>query len=145
MTAPTIHAGLQGGLDLFNRGRFFEAHEVLEDFWRSLPRDLPRQHDSRQHVQGLVQLAVAFHHQSTGNRLGACSVLERALRNLNGSERSFPELDLERLRAELEPWRQYLQKVLSPSHNPSTDSRCKIAPALPKIKRCGKKKILRRR
>ena len=92
------------GLDLFNRAHFFDAHEVLEDVWRALPRDRPL----RRHLQGMVQLAVAFHHASTGNHVGARSVLARAMRNLNGAESSFPELDLDRLRSELALWRQYL-------------------------------------
>jgi predicted metal-dependent hydrolase len=92
------------GLDLFNRGHFFDAHEALEDVWRALPRDRP----VRRHLQGLVQLAVAFHHESTGNRVGARSVLERALRNLNGADSSFPDLDLERLRADLADWQEHL-------------------------------------
>jgi predicted metal-dependent hydrolase len=92
------------GLDLFNRAHFFDAHEVLEDIWRSVPRDQPL----RRHVQGMVQLAVAFHHESTGNHIGACSVLKRALRNLNGADNSFPDIDLERLRTDLIPWRRYL-------------------------------------
>ena len=94
------------GLSLFNSGHFFDAHEVLEDVWR----EAPRHGQVRQHLQGLVQLAVAFHHQSTGNLNGARSVLERALRNLEGAEKSFPELDLERLRASLSPWRDYLAR-----------------------------------
>jgi predicted metal-dependent hydrolase len=39
------------GVDLFNRGDFFEAHEVLEEVWRSTrpePRDL---------FQELIQVA----------------------------------------------------------------------------------------
>lgn len=95
------------GLDLFNSARFFDAHEVLEDLWR----DAPRHGAFRQHLQGLVQLAVAFHHQSTGNWEGARSVLERAVRNLNGAEESFPELDLENLRVSLARWRDYLVKA----------------------------------
>ena len=92
------------GLTLFNSGHFFDAHEALEDVWREAPRHGHR----RRHLQGLVQLAVAFHHQSTGNRVGACSVLERALRNMRGAEDSFPEIDWERLRGSLEPWRKDL-------------------------------------
>jgi uncharacterized protein len=95
---------LQNGLALFNAGRFFDAHEVLEDAWREAPRHSPL----RRHLQGMVQLAVAFHHQSTGNHVGARSVLERAIRNLNGADSSFPDLDLARLRADLAPWRQHL-------------------------------------
>jgi predicted metal-dependent hydrolase len=116
MTVTPNREEMDRGLDLFNRAHFFDAHEVLEDVWRSIPRDRPRDepHDRpsaghlRLHVQGMVQLAVAFHHQSKGNHVGARSVLERALRNLNGADSSFPELDLDRLRAELALWQRFL-------------------------------------
>jgi predicted metal-dependent hydrolase len=100
------------GIDLFNRTHFFDAHEVLEDIWRSVPREESRHQPARGHlrlhIQGMVQLAVAFHHESKGNRVGARSVLERAVRNLKGAESSFPALDLDRLRAESTLWLQYL-------------------------------------
>ena len=111
----------QRAFALFNSARFFDAHEAFEDLWREAPHDALH----KQHLQGLVQLAVAFHHQSTGNLEGACSVLERALRNLNGAEESFPELDLVGLRAELNPWRDYLVKNLQKPEGP--------APELPKL------------
>ena len=124
------------GLDLFNRAHFFDAHEVLEDVWRALPRDRPL----RRHLQGMVQLAVAFHHQSKGNHVGARSVLERALRNLNGADSSFPDLDLDRLRAELAPWRRYLdhsegagERELEGQDVRRHDVLNSSAPALPKI------------
>jgi predicted metal-dependent hydrolase len=104
MNKPLNDQDFNRGIDLFNRAHFFDAHEVLEDVWRSLPRDRP----TRRHLQGMVQLAVAFHHESTGNHVGARSVLERAMCNLNGADRSFPDLDLDRLRIELELWRRYL-------------------------------------
>ncbi|MFY9559676.1 MAG: DUF309 domain-containing protein [Terriglobales bacterium] len=119
------------GLALFNSSRFFDAHEVLEDVWR----EAPRHSRLRRHLQGMVQLAVAFHHQSTGNRVGARSVLERALGNLNGAEESFPDLDLKRLRASLKPWREQLAEAGSrPSRLSSarpTDG--SSPPALPKM------------
>src|SRR5208283_4519474 len=108
MTNSPMHEDFNRGIDLFNRAHFFDAHEALEDVWRALDRDGPRDHPLRWHVQGMVQLAVAFHHESTGNHVGARSVLERAIRNLNGADISFPELDFDRLRAELIPWRKYL-------------------------------------
>lgn len=43
------------GIDLFNRGLFFESHEAWEEIWRSTtpePRDL---------FQGLIQVAAAMH------------------------------------------------------------------------------------
>jgi hypothetical protein len=79
-----------------------------------------------------VQLAVAFHHQSTGNRIGARSVLERALRNLDGAEESFPALDWRRLRMSLMPWREYLADVC---RKPGASDRMKAtsAPELPTV------------
>jgi predicted metal-dependent hydrolase len=127
---------INSGVSLFNRAHFFDAHEALEDAWREAPRHSPL----RRHLQGMVQLAVAFHHQSTGNLVGARSVLERAMRNLNGADSSFPDLDLDRLRAELEIWREHLDHSQSAGerklerqdvrrHNVLKSS----APALPKI------------
>jgi len=104
MNRPDNDQHLSRGLDLFNRAHFFDAHEVLEDVWRALPRTSA----TKKHLQGLVQLAVAFHHESRGNLRGARSVLDRALRNLTGAERSFPALDLARLRAEMADWQKYL-------------------------------------
>ena len=114
----------QRGIALFNSARFFDAHEALEDVWR----EAPRHSQLRRHLQGLVQLAVAFHHQSTGNCVGARSVLERALRNLNGAEESFPALHLESLHTSLKPWRKYLADACrkSSSLRPSP-------PELPKV------------
>jgi predicted metal-dependent hydrolase len=99
-----MQSSLESGLAFFNSRRFFEAHEVLEDLWREAPL-----HGAlRGHLQGLVQLAVAFHHYSTGNLDGAQSVLRRAVRNLNGAEESFPELDLPSLSDILIVWQSYL-------------------------------------
>jgi len=131
---------LRHGVALFNRAHFFDAHEVLEDVWNSVPRDGPSGRHLRQHVQGLVQLAVAFHHQSKGNHVGARSVLERALRNLDGADSSFPHLDLDRLRAELAPWQQHLDNSERADEKKSErkdvrrhDVPDRTAPALPKI------------
>ena len=53
------------GIVLFNRGDFFEAHEVWEDLW----------HDTagpdRRFYQGLIQAAVAVYHAGNGNARGA--------------------------------------------------------------------------
>ena len=68
--------GLHEGIRLFNAGQFFESHEVLEDLWRAAPEN------DKKFLQGLTQLAVAFHHHSTGNLVGCRSVLARAVRNL---------------------------------------------------------------
>jgi predicted metal-dependent hydrolase len=130
MTLSLREEDLRRGLDLFNRAHFFDAHEVLEDVWRALPRDRPSRRRLRLHIQGLIQVAVAFHHHSTGNHAGALSVLKRAMRNLARAESSFPDLDLDRLRAELEIWRQYLDESES---TPGPARNIRQHPALPKI------------
>jgi predicted metal-dependent hydrolase len=64
------------GADLFNRGKFFDAHEVWEDVWREAP------FEQKRFLQGLIQIAVALHHYSRGNVVGARSLLARADTNL---------------------------------------------------------------
>jgi uncharacterized protein len=126
---PMPETSWQRGLALFNAARFFDAHEALEDVWRTVP-----QHTRlRRHFQGLVQLAVAFHHQSTGNYVGAGSVLARALRNLDGAEESFPDLDLKSLRASLKPWRAHLAEIRSNVPSSAHQADGPARPALPKI------------
>ena len=112
----------QRGIALFNAGHFFEAHEALEDVWRASPRQEP----IHRHLQGLVQVAVAFHHQSVGNLDGARSVLDRAVRNLDGADGSFPDLDLARLRSSLQDWLEYMAET---ARHPEGSS----PPAMPQI------------
>src|SRR5438034_5247165 len=74
-------ARFREGIKLFNSGEFFEAHEVLEDVWCAAPAA------EKRFLQGLIQVAVALHHHSKENRVGARSLLARARRNLSG----YPE------------------------------------------------------
>jgi predicted metal-dependent hydrolase len=64
--APDIADSLfRRGIELFNRGEFFDAHEVWEDLWRECP---PAE---RRFYQALIQAAVAALHWSRGNAAGA--------------------------------------------------------------------------
>jgi uncharacterized protein len=79
-----VHSdAFQEGIRLFNQARFYEAHEVLEDVWRA------NSGPEKRFLQGLIQLAVALHHHSTGNTRGARSVLARSARNLRGYPDGF--------------------------------------------------------
>ena len=91
-------AELARGIALFNRSEFFEAHEVLEDVWRAAPVD------QKKYFQGLVQTAVAFHHFSTGNRIGMRSVMDRALQNLEGCPAEFHAVKVALLRESVGQW-----------------------------------------
>jgi uncharacterized protein len=53
------------GVELFNRGDYFDAHEVWEELWMDCPAA------ERRFVQALIQAAVALHHFERGNHAGA--------------------------------------------------------------------------
>jgi predicted metal-dependent hydrolase len=95
--SPYLHA-----LDLFNRACFFDAHEVWEDVWRAAPPE------EKKFLQGLIQIAVAFHHHSTGNLVGARSLLERGSRNLQGYPQEHGDLRLAVFLHSLVAWKRAL-------------------------------------
>ena len=68
--------GLESGIELIRAGAYFEAHEELVDEWREAPAD------ERVFLQGLVHVAVAWHHAGRGNRPGCERQLEKARRRL---------------------------------------------------------------
>lgn len=53
------------GIDLFNSGEFFEAHEVWEGLWGECAAA------DRRFYQALIQAAVAAYHWGRGNATGA--------------------------------------------------------------------------
>ena len=67
---------LARGLELIRAGRYFDAHEELEDEWRSAPSE------ERDFLQGLVHIAVAWLHAERDNRPGCERQLEKAARRL---------------------------------------------------------------
>jgi predicted metal-dependent hydrolase len=80
---------LEEGRLLFNRGQYFEAHEVWEDLWR-LQQDPYR----KTCCQGLIQAAVGLHHLDRGNTLGARGQFRKSVRNLGTGATQIPELDI---------------------------------------------------
>jgi uncharacterized protein len=96
-------SAFQRGITLFNQGSFFDAHEALENVWRAAPDP------QKKFLQGLIQVAVALHHHSKGNLVGARSLLERAARNLAAYGDSFGGIDVATLLCELSDWQQSLR------------------------------------
>lgn len=68
--------GLRLGLQQIERGEYFEAHETLEDVWRTAE---PAEKDF---FQGLVHVAVAWYQAGRRNRVGCERQLEKAARRL---------------------------------------------------------------
>jgi len=60
------------GIQLFNQGEFFEAHEALEEIWRDEKSEI------RDLYQGILEIAVAYLHITRGNYVGAVKVYGRS-------------------------------------------------------------------
>jgi uncharacterized protein len=88
----------QEGVEAFNSSQFFEAHELWEDLWRETPEP------NKRYLQGLIQVAAAFHHYSRANLRGTRKLLQEGLLKLE----AFPEihggLEIEPLRAAVREW-----------------------------------------
>lgn len=80
---------------LADHGLFFEVHELLEPIWFGAAEPL------RTALQGLIQIAVAFHHLENGNRDGARSLLALGVAKLRDTGTALP-LDTVAWLAELE-------------------------------------------
>jgi hypothetical protein len=84
-------------IDLFNRGRYWEAHEELEIIWRSVPDD-----DEALVLQGLIQGAAALLHRARDNDHGVRRVGGSALRKLAGPQHPAIEFETVEFRGALE-------------------------------------------
>jgi len=87
--------GLERGLELIRTGKYFEAHEELEDEWREAPAA------ERDFLQGLVHVAVAWHHAGRGNRPGCVRQLEKAARRLGPYAPSHRGVDVAHVLAQV--------------------------------------------
>ncbi|MCG8604934.1 DUF309 domain-containing protein, partial [bacterium] len=79
------------GIDYFNAGYFFEAHDTFEELWMD-DRD-----GSKAFFQGLVQLSTGFYHLVMKNLKGAESQLDKGVSKLSRYEPFYRELDVTEL------------------------------------------------
>jgi predicted metal-dependent hydrolase len=76
--AGSLHPKAIEGMQCFNEGKFFDAHEELETAWKEESgsvRDLYR---------GILQIAVTYLHITRGNYDGAVKVYDRSLKWMKG-------------------------------------------------------------
>lgn len=86
----------QRGIELFNRGEFFEAHEAWEELWHL---SHGQQYDF---IQGLIQAAVALVHYQRSNPRGMASLHQSFHRKLDGVPSPFMRLDVRRFLADMD-------------------------------------------
>jgi len=85
------------GVRQFNRWRFYDCHETLEDLW--LAED---DSESRGLYHGIIKLAAGFHHLLRGNYRGALSLWEGGLALLRPLRPGRLSIDLDALVAATE-------------------------------------------
>ncbi|WLD91881.1 DUF309 domain-containing protein [Alkalihalobacillus sp. AL-G] len=69
---------------------YFECHEILEEHWKSDPRD-----NRKDYWVGLIQIAVALYHQRRGNFSGAQRMLQNSLSIVEREHEEFEGLGLD--------------------------------------------------
>jgi predicted metal-dependent hydrolase len=86
------------GISHFNAQEFFEAHEVWEEIW------LVEAEPEKTFLQGIIQIAAAFHHYCRGNADGAESLLAAGIVKLHRFPASHRGLAIEDLRSAAKRW-----------------------------------------
>lgn len=96
------------GVEQFNRGEFFDAHETWEALW------LEASGREKTFLQAIIQVAAAFHHWQRGNRRGALSLLSRGTNKLAALPASYGGIRADRFRAEATAWVEALSAEQEP-------------------------------
>ncbi len=81
MSKPEFAAAFRRGVEHFNALEFWEAHEAWEELWLAAESDL------EQFLQGLIQVAAAYHHVKRGTFRGGVRLFDAGLSRLAG----FPD------------------------------------------------------
>jgi uncharacterized protein len=88
----------QKGLEAFNSTHFYEAHEHWEEVWLQTPNP------DKIFLQGLIQVAAAFHHHSRANLPGTRNLLLAGLLKLDRFPEDHGGLEIEELREAVREW-----------------------------------------
>lgn len=77
----------RAGLDHFNATEFWDAHESWETIW------LEAESEVRRFLQGLIQLAAAYHHVKRGTYAGAVRLFDASLQKLEAFPKRWCGID----------------------------------------------------
>jgi predicted metal-dependent hydrolase len=89
-----MQALIEKAIKLFNQTEYYEAHEVLEEYWKQLEVG-----DYKQKIQGVIQCAAALHLLQQNRIIGAQKVWLRAQENLanNMDNMGLDNIELDKL------------------------------------------------
>src|SRR5579863_4903882 len=102
------HERFERGLRHFNARRFFEAHEVWEEIW------LVESEPEKTFLQGIIQIAAAFHHYRRGNSDGAETLLAAGIVKLTRFPADHRGLAILDLREAAKSWARALGEMQRP-------------------------------
>lgn len=106
-----LHPQAIRGIELFNLGEYFAAHEALETAWRAEPG--PR----RELYRAILLAGVAFLHVQRNNAPGAGKVAKRCLRWLESLPPTCCGVRLEGLRLDMTRLSLWLDSILGEKVN----------------------------
>jgi len=84
------------GLNEYEKGDYFEAHEAWEDLWSDY--NFP----DRKFIQGLIQLSVSFVHLSNGNMIGARNLLKKSQQKFSDYKGIHRQININELKFAIE-------------------------------------------
>ena len=109
-----LDAHYLGYFECFNRGLFYEAHDVLEVLWLA-----NRQGPNGAFYKGLIQMAGAFVHLQKGRLQPAGALFRLSRANLLAFPALHEQLDVSQALAMIEDWQTRLERT-NYSANPLT-------------------------
>jgi predicted metal-dependent hydrolase len=101
----------QRGILHFNAGEFFEAHEVWEEIW------LEETEPEKTFLQGIIQIAAAFHHYCRENTDGTETLLAAGIVKLSRFPVDHRGLAIEELRAAAKQWARNIGRGENPKRS----------------------------
>ena len=90
-----METAFKRGIAEIRAGRYFEAHEELEEAWRAAPAE------ERDFFQGLVHVAVAWYQAGRGRPVATGRQLEKAERRLASFAPEHRGVDIEAVLAQV--------------------------------------------
>ena len=91
------------GIQLFNDGSYFEAHDHFEDMW------MEAENNEKDFYQGLVQVSVGSYHLICGNNTGALSQYKKGVEKLENYRDSKRNIDLQKFLLEI---KSFIEKII---------------------------------
>ena len=78
------------GVDLFNKRKFFEAHEIWEKLWLNAKEE-------KKFLQGLIFIAGGYHHYQNKNIKGAELFLEKGCEYLSNYPDKYMGINIQKI------------------------------------------------